>query len=305
MSPRAAIRFSLAAVPLAIAATLLTASVWLESAVPPPPEAPLAAAGYGLAARPAFPFQPRYGQPGKDVVWIPSADAVVEAMLGLAHVTADDFVIDLGSGDGRTVIAAACRGARALGIEFDPGLVDVSKAAAEAAGVASRATFVNGDIFESDLSRATVVTMFLLPSLNLQLRPVLLRLAPGTRIVSNTFDMGDWLPDLTAPALGPCEEWCLALLWVVPAPVHGTWRLPGASLTLVQRFQFVSGTLAAGGRTQAVENGRLRGDAVSFSVGDTWYVGRVAGDEMSGTRETAGREEPWRATRVRRPGSGG
>lgn len=303
MSVRASVRFLLSAIVLAVAAAFLVATVWLESAVPAAPGSPAAATRRASAAGPAYPFQPRYGQSGKDVVWIPSADGVVEAMLDLAGVTDRDYVIDLGSGDGRTVIAAARRGARALGIEFDPGLVDVSRAAAEAEGVSGRASFVNGDIFESDLSRATVITMFLLPSLNVQLRPTLMGLEPGTRIVSNTFDMGDWSPDCTAPALGPCEDWCLALLWVVPASVHGTWRMPEGSLSLTQRFQFASGALTTARGIRVVEHGRLRGETITFAIGDAWYTGRVAGDEMSGTLEVAGRQAGWRATRVRRPGS--
>jgi SAM-dependent methyltransferase len=148
-------------------------------------------------------FTPTEGQQGKDVIWLPTADSLVEKMLDLAKVTAQDYLIDLGSGDGRTVIAAAKRGARALGIEYNPDMVEFSKRNAAKEGVADRTQFVKADIFESDFSQATVITMFLLPELNLKLRPQILNLKPGTRIVSNTFTMGEWQPEsdreITAP----------------------------------------------------------------------------------------------------------
>ena len=137
-------------------------------------------------------YQPTDGQVGKDVMWIPTAQALAEKMLNLAQVTPQDYVIDLGSGDGRIVITAAKRGARALGIEYNPDLVALSKRNAAREGVGDKARFIEADIFKSDFTQATVITMFLLPELNLQLRPAILDLKPGTRIVSNSFDMGEW-----------------------------------------------------------------------------------------------------------------
>ena len=201
-------------------------------------------------------------------------------------------MIDLGSGDGVTVITAAKRGARAHGIEYNPRMVELSKRNAETAQVNSRATFAKADLFESDFSEATVITMFLLPTINLQLRPKLLKLKPGTRVVSNTFDMAEWLPDEKS-TVAPCERWCTALLWIVPASVDGTWRTPTGDLTLAQTFQNVSGTLGA----TPVANGRLRGDELSFTAGGAQIVGRVNGSRIEGTSTSGGRATAWIATR--------
>src|SRR5262244_1906615 len=185
--------------------------------------------GYGLArAQPAKEYEPSVGQEGKDVVWVPTPQALVDKMLDMAKVTPKDYVIDLGSGDGRTVITAAKRGAKALGIEYNPDMVELSKRNAAKEGVSDKAQFVKADLFESDFSKAQVITMFLLPSINLKLRPRILDLKPGTRIVSNTFDMDKWEPDETAeisPAEG-CTSYCKAHLWIVPAKIAGTWKLP-------------------------------------------------------------------------------
>ena len=148
-------------------------------------------------AQPAKEYQPEVGQDGKDVIWVPTPQALVDKMLDMAKVTPKDYVIDLGSGDGRTVITAAKRGSKALGIEYNPDMVELSKRNAAKEGVSDKATFVKADLFESDFSQAQVITMFLLSSINLKLRPKILDLKPGTRIVSNTFDMGDWKPDQT------------------------------------------------------------------------------------------------------------
>src|SRR5712691_3443732 len=168
-------------------------------------------------------FEPQVGQAGKDVVWVPTPQELVDKMLDMAKVTPQDFLMDLGSGDGRTVITAAKRGARALGIEYNPEMVELSRRNAIAAGVGDKATFVKADLFESDFSQATVVTMFLLPQINLRLRPKILDLKPGTRIVSNTFTMDEWTPDQTATVGVDCSSWCTALFWIVPAKVGGTW----------------------------------------------------------------------------------
>jgi hypothetical protein len=245
-------------------------------------------------------YKPEYGQSGKDVVWVPSAPALVEKMLDLAKVTAQDYLIDLGSGDGPIVIGAARRGARALGIEYNPDMVELSKRNAQAAGVSEKATFMKADIFESDFSQATVISMFLLPQLNLKLRPKLLDLKPGTRIVSNTFTMDDWLPDDTVRAADECETWCLALLWIVPAKVQGAWKLPQGDLSLAQQFQVITGTLTTPRGTLSVENGKMTGAEISFTVDGARYQGKVNGEGMTGTRTaTDGKPEAWTATRAK------
>ncbi len=248
------------------------------------------------------PFEPQVGQPGKDVVWVPTPQVLVDKMLDMAKVTPKDYVIDLGSGDGRTVITAAKRGARARGIEFNPDMVDLSIRNAEKEGVSDKASFVKADLFDTDLSQATVITMFLLPSINLQLRPKLLDLKPGTRIVSNSFTMDDWQADETeeVSAADGCKSWCTALLWIVPAKVGGTWLLPEGTLVLEQQFQKVSGTLATGVGTPAtISNGRVRGDQITFTASGVDYTGRVTGNEIEGTM--AASHAAWRATRMGSP----
>ena len=250
----------------------------------------LAAGSVFAQTQTATPFKPEVGQPGKDVVWVPTPQALVDKMLDMAKVTPQDFVIDLGSGDGRTVITAAKRGAKAQGIEYNPDMVALSQRNAAAAGVTDKATFAKADLFESDFSQATVITMFLLPDINLRLRPKILDLKPGTRIVSNTFTMENWMPDETETVGGDCVSWCTALFWIVPAKVEGTWQLPQGQLALKQQFQMVSGTL---GNTP-ISDGRLRGDQITFKVGGTQYTGRVNGNTMEGTVSGGG---AWRATR--------
>lgn len=230
-------------------------------------------------------FVPTSGQPGKDVVWVPTPEALVEKMLDLANVTPKDFVMDLGSGDGRTVIAAAKRGARAQGVEYNPDMVALSRRNAQAAGVANLATFVEGDLFKTDFSKADVVTMFLLPSINMKLRPTILDMKPGTRIVSNTFTMEDWEADETA-TVSDCSAWCTALLWIVPAKGEGTWQMAGGPLTLTQKFQMVSGKLGSA----SISNGRLRGAEITFTVGGKKYTGTVSGNTITGSGWTATRK---------------
>ena len=234
---------------------------------------------------------PRLNQPGKDVQWVPTPPALVEKMLDLAALTPKDRLVDLGSGDGVLVIAAAQRGARARGIEYDRGLVELSKRKAAEAGVSHLTRFVRGDIFKTDFSDATVVTTFLLPSMNLRLRPTFLAMKPGTRIVANTFAIADWQPDESA-AIEPCERWCTALMWIVPAHVGGTWSTPKGDLTLTQQFQMVSGTLGK----EPIENGRLRGEEISFTVGRTTYTGRVDGNRMRVGATVDGQATRWTAT---------
>ena len=191
------------------------------------------------------PFEPSVGQAGKDVVWVPTPQPLVEKMLDMAKVTPKDFVVDLGSGDGRTVITAAKRGATALGIEFNPLMVTLSRKNAADAGVSAKATFQEGDLFETDFSKADVVTMFLLPSINMRLRPTILNMKPGTRIVTNSFTMEDWEEDAAETVEKDCTSWCTAHLWIVPAKVEGTWAVGNETLTLTQKFQMLTGTLGA------------------------------------------------------------
>jgi hypothetical protein len=234
--------------------------------------------GIGTAFGQTKPYEPQPGQAGKDVVWVPSPDSQVENMLDLAKVTASDFVIDLGSGDGRTVIAAAKRGARSLGVEFNPDMVTLSQRRVREAGVSNLATIRRGDLFETDLSEATVITMFLLPDINLKLRPRLLDLEPGTRIVSNSFTMGEWEEDESERVTENCSSWCQAFLWIVPAKVEGSWQLGSQTLTLEQTFQMLSGTLGG-----VPVSGRMTGDAITFTVGSQTYTGRVDGTSMTGS----------------------
>jgi hypothetical protein len=246
------------------------------------------------------PLLPEVGQPGKDVKWVPTTQTLVDAMLDLAKVTADDVVIDLGSGDGRGVITAARRGARAVGIEYEANLVELSRQNAASAGVAARTSFMKADLFDVDLSAATVVTMFLLPELNLRLRPKFLDLKPGTRIVSNTFGMGDWNADATARIEGGCGDWCTALMWIVPAKVAGTWKLPDSELTLIQAFQIVGGSWS-GTISGLITNGRLAGDRLTFDIGEAQFTGRVDGNVLDGTLTTNQGAARVTATRPRDP----
>jgi len=243
-------------------------------------------------------FVPEVGQPGKDVVWVPTAQALVNKMLDMAKLTAADIHYDLGSGDGRTVITAAKRGARAYGIEYNPDMVELSKRNAAKEGVTSRATFERADIFETDFSKATVITLFLLPELNVKLRPKILDMRPGTRVAANSFDMGDWKPDQSARVEGDCTSWCTAYLWIVPAKVAGTWKLAHGELTLTQQYQTFTGTLRMSDRTIALSNGRLDGENISFSAGGVQYSGRVRGDAMDGTMAAGASRSPWSASRT-------
>ena len=237
-------------------------------------------------------FQPQVGQDGKDVIWVPTPQGLVDKMLDMAKVTPKDFVIDLGSGDGRTVITAAKRGSKALGIEYNPDMVELSKQTAAKEGVSDKASFVKADLFESDFSQAQVITMFLLSSINLKLRPKILDLKPGTRIVSNTFDMGDWKPDETASLPG-CNSWCTAHLWIVPAKVAGTWTLPQGELTLKQTFQNITGTMKSG-NVETPVTGKLHGEHISFNAGSAEYSGHVMGNSIEGMVKSGSK---WTATR--------
>ena len=244
-------------------------------------------------------FVPEVGQEGKDVIWVPTPDELVNKMLEIAEVTAKDFLIDLGSGDGRTVIAAAKLGARALGIEYNPDMVELSKKNAEEAGVSGKTKFIQADLFECDLSEATVITMFLLPEINLKLRPRLLDLKPGTRIVSNTFTMGDWEPDFEITTEENWNSWYTALMWIVPAKIEGNWKLEGGELTIRQEFQMLYGTFKTDNKTSNITDGRLTGDVITFSFDGATYTGHVKGTTtMVGTVTTSSSKRDWIATRT-------
>ena len=242
------------------------------------------------AAQQAKPFEPVVGQEGKDVVWVPTPPETVERMLDVAKVTPQDYVMDLGSGDGRNVIAAAKRGATALGVEYNPDMVELSKRNAAAAGVSGKATFVQGDMYQADISKANVMALFLLPSNMLVLRPKFFNLAPGSRIVSNTFGIEGWNADYTE-TLPNCTTWCSILLWIVPAKVDGTWQTPQGALTLKQDFQNISGTLG----TTPITEGKLRGEEITFKVGTAQYSGHVKGGAIEGTISSGG---TWTARRT-------
>lgn len=242
------------------------------------PLAPAAVAGES--------YEPRVGQEGKDVVWVPTPQSLVEKMLDIAKVTPKDYLIDLGSGDGRTVITAAKRGLTAHGIEYNPDMVDLAKRRAAEVGVANRATFTKADLFESDFSKANVITMFLLPSINERLRPIILDLKPGTRIVSNSFTMGNWRADDTFTVTDDCTNYCTALLWIVPAKVGGTWRMGNQDLTLKQDFQMLEGTLG----TAAISDAKMTGGTISFTANGSRYSGTVEGNTMKGSNWSATRK---------------
>ncbi len=247
------------------------------------------------AQQPAY--EPNVGQAGKDVIWVPTPQSLVDRMLQMAKVTPSDYVVDLGSGDGRTVITAAKLGATAHGIEYNPDMVELSKRNAAKAGVAEKATFAKADIFASDFSKATVVTMFLLPGLNLKLRPILLDMAPGTRVVSNSFDMGDWKADETAHVANDCTGYCRAYLWIIPAKVDGAWKFGPSELSLEQQYQFFTGKLSTGNVIAPITDGKLEADRITFSAGGTRYSGQVKGGTMEGSSITGDVETRWQATR--------
>lgn len=235
---------------------------------------------------------PSVNQSGKDAPWVPTSPELVEKMLDLAEVTRRDFVIDLGSGDGRNVIAAAKRGARALGVEYERGLVELSRRLANEAGVSDTATFVQGDMYTADVSKATVLALFLVPENLDKLQNTFLAMRPGTRIVLNTFTVTDWDPDASETIGASCTTWCTANLLIVPARVAGTWDAGDGEMSLKQYYQVVRGTIG----TQDVI-GRLRGDQITLTAGITEYKGRVVGTRMDGIATTAGKARPWTAVR--------
>lgn len=240
-------------------------------------------------------FVPEVGQAGKDVVWVPSPPEMVEKMMELANVTPQDFVMDLGSGDGRNIIAAAKRGARGRGVEYNPDMVEYSRRLAKEAGVSDKAEFVQGDMYEADVSKASVLALFLLPSNLLQLRSKFLDMQPGSRIVANTFSIQDWTADETV-TLEECTSWCTAMLYIVPAKVGGTWRVPQGELTLQQEYQMLTGTLTSGGQSTEV-TGKLRGDQITLTIGGQEMTGRVKGNSIAGTLRNGSAQNNWTASK--------
>ena len=249
-------------------------------------------------------FSPTVGQPGKDVIWVPTPDALVTRMLEMAKATPQDYLVDLGSGDGRTVIAAAKRGIKALGVEYNADMVALSLRNAQAAGVGDRAKFIQGDIFATDFSDATVVTMYLLSSLNLKLRPTLLNMKPGTRLVSHAFTMGDWTPDETASIEG-----YTAYLWIVPAKVQGSWQISAPTnsfdIILDQTYQKLTGKVSGSGLSMGKEEPTIQGNVVAFTVLDSSgraqrFRGTVSGDAMEGTVRVQDKTDAkWTARRMK------
>ena len=235
-----------------------------------------------VSSEPPAAYEPRSGQEGKDVIWLPTPQVVVDKMLDIARVGPKDFVIDLGSGDGRTVITAAKRGAKALGIEYNPDMVEFARRNADKAGVSKNASFVKADLFETSFARASVVTMFLLPDINVKLRPKILKLKPGTRIVSNTFTMAEWEPDEKVDLNGQpgCESsYCTVLFWVVPRQVAGTYMVTQGQVALKQKFQQLAGTLEKDGASVALK-GRVRGENIELVAGGKRYSGRLKGRSL-------------------------
>ena len=241
-------------------------------------------------------FVPQVGQPGKDVVWVPSPEETVAKMMEVGKINAQDFVVDLGSGDGRNVIAAAKLGARGLGVEYNNDMVELSKKNAIKEGVAERAQFVQGDMYKAEFSKATALVLFLLPSNLTELRDKIFNMQPGTRVVLNTFGIPDWNPDESV-TLDNCTSWCTVYLNIVPAKISGTWRTAGGvEVTLTQQYQMVSGTAKGPNGTYAV-TGRLRGNDLTLSAEKQGeFSGRVNGTTIEGTQRPANGGAPQQLT---------
>jgi len=243
-------------------------------------------------------YEPEVGQEGKDVVWVPTPQSLVDKMLEIAKVTPLDFLIDLGSGDGRTVITAAKRGIKAIGIEYNPDMVELSKRNAAEAGVTGSVEFLKTDLFEYDFSKATVITMFLLPEINMRLRPKLLEMKPGTRIVTNTFTMEDWQWDDSADSGDESTNWNTCYLWIVPARAEGVWKTEdGGKIVLLQNFQMLSGELTKNNKTEPISEGRLRGAEITFTAGGIVYSGTVDQNTIKGNYSVNGKNLEWKASR--------
>jgi hypothetical protein len=242
-------------------------------------------------------YKPQTGQPGKDVIWVPTNDALVERMLRMAKTTSSDLVYDLGAGDGKIAIAAAKKfGARSVGVEYDPDMAKFAQCNVNAEGVSGRAKVIQGDIFETDFSDATVVTLYLLPELNLRLRPTLLKMKPGTRVVSHSFLMDDWEPDDRSQT-----DDGYAYLWIVPAQVGGTWTFAPQQggqrfvAQLEQTFQMLRGTVGAGASAKPISDAKLNGAAIEFNFSDergmSQLKGKVDGPRIEATVTDSNRKQ--------------
>lgn len=241
-------------------------------------------------------FVPVEGQEGKNVPWIPTPQILVDKMLDMAAITPSDYLIDLGSGDGRLVITSAKRGTRATGIEYNADFVSLAKDNAIKAGVASMVQFIKADVFEYDFSKATVITMFLLPELNMKLRPKLLNMKPGTRILTNTFTMQDWKADETVSTNRPDDRWNKAYMWIVPAKVKGEWTMQnGDKLVLDQKFQMLSGSVTENGNAVKISSGKMRGNEINFTAGNRTFKGTVQGDKIEGSCVSGNKTTRWAA----------
>jgi len=238
-------------------------------------------------------YKPQVGQSGKDVVWVPTPDEVVQRMLRMAKVTAQDTVYDLGAGDGKIAIAAGKIGATSVGIEYNPDMAKLAQCYVQAENLAGKTRIIQGDVFKEDFSKASVVTMYLLPELNLRLRPTILNMKPGTRVTSHQFTMGDWEPDETAEI-----DYRSAYLWIVPAKVEGAWTLreQGSNaqyaVNLTQKYQKITGDVAAGSAKQPLVGATVRGEEIRFAFNDDKGVtrtltGTVRGNELTGTLKAA------------------
>jgi hypothetical protein len=244
-------------------------------------------------------YQPEPGQEGKDVRWFPTPQTLIEKMLDMAKITPADYLVDLGSGEGRVVISAAKRGLHATGVEYNHDLVELSKKNAALEGVSKRTEFIEADLFNYDFSKATVITIFLLPEINLRLRPKLLNMKPGTRIISTTFTMQDWQHDDMVRIADNSSQWTTAYLWIVPEKIGGTWKFKDGELRLAQKFQMISGEIIKDGKTTRITSGKLSGNDFTFTAGGTVYSGIADKKTMKGTAETGGRITEWTAQKIK------
>ena len=255
-------------------------------------------------ADPCKDLAPTRGQSGKDVIWIPTPEPLIDKMLTAAKVTAQDRVFDLGAGDGIIAITAARKfGAQSVGVEYNPKMADYARCKVQEAGMNEKVRIITGDIFVENFSSANVVTLYLLPDLNLRLRPTLLKMKPGTRIVSHAFNMGDWEPDETMS-----HEYSRGYFWVVPAQVEGDWMFSGMEggpmrVSLRQTYQNIGGMFTRASNTQPLVGARLRGEDISFQFSTPdknvhTFTGRVAGDRITGTVHSATLHTPVEAKRL-------
>jgi len=244
-------------------------------------------------------YKPESGQSGKDVVWVPTPHQLVDVMINMAKLTSNDYLVDLGSGDGRIVIAAAKKGIKAAGVEYNPDMVAYAKKYAEREGVAGKTDFIQADLFEYDLSKHSVITMFLLSDINRRLKPTLLDLKPGTRIITNTFSIDDWPYDEKQEINEESVAWNTAYLWIVPAKVEGSWKFNDGDMELTQTYQTVTGNMKTGGASYQIAEGKLRGAVFNFKCNGVNYECTVNKNEMKGTAKKEGKTSAWVATKAK------